>query len=80
MTDRWRIFGWDAVAIDGHDTDAIRAALDAPRDGRPRALVARTTFGKGVDYMESQIRWHYMPMDEDEFASALSQVASRRSS
>jgi len=74
MAERWRIFGWDAVTVDGHDTAAIRAALDAPRDGRPRVLVADTTFGKGVDYMESQIRWHYMPMDDAEYASALEQV------
>jgi transketolase len=74
MADRWRVFGWDAVDVDGHDTAAIRAALDAPRDGRPLVLIAHTTFGKGVDYMESQIRWHYMPMDEAEYASALEQV------
>ncbi len=74
MAERWRAFGWDAVDVDGHDTEAIRGALEAPRDGRPRALIAATTFGKGVDYMESQIRWHYMPMDEDEFASAIEQV------
>jgi transketolase len=74
MTERWRSFGWDAIEVDGHDADAVRAALDARRDGRPRVLVARTTFGKGVDYMESQIRWHYMPMDDNEYASALEQV------
>ena len=74
MAERWRVFGWDAVDVDGHDAGALRAALDAPRDGRPRVLVAHTTFGKGVDYMESQIRWHYMPMDDDEYASALEQV------
>jgi len=74
MAERWRVFGWEAVDVDGHDTVAIRAALDAPRDGRPRVLIAHTTFGKGVDYMESQIRWHYMPMDEDEYVSAMEQV------
>jgi transketolase len=74
MAALWGGFGWDAVDVDGHDTAAIRAALDAPRHGRPRVLVAHTTFGKGVDYMESQIRWHYMPMDDDEYASARAQV------
>jgi transketolase len=74
MAARWRAFGWDAVDLDGHDTAAIRAALDGPLDGRPRVLVAHTTFGKGVDYMESQIRWHYMPMDADEYASAMEQA------
>ena len=43
--------------------------------GRPRVLVARTTFGKGVDYMQSKIEWHYMPMDDDQYASAIEQVA-----
>jgi transketolase len=71
---RWRLFGWDAVDVDGHDVVEIRAALDRPRTGRPRVLVAHTTFGKGVDFMESKIRWHYMPMDDDEYASALGQV------
>jgi transketolase len=74
MAERWRVFGWDAVDVDGHDVEEISAALDRSRDGRPRALVAHTTFGKGVDFMESKIRWHYMPMDDDEYASALEQV------
>jgi transketolase len=74
MADRWRAFGWDAVDVDGHDCVAIGAALDVPRERRPRVLVAHTTFGKGVDYMESQIRWHYMPMDDDEYTSAMAQV------
>jgi transketolase len=74
MAERWRVFGWDAVDVDGHDVGAIRAELDRPRDGRPRALVAHTTFGKGVDFMESKIRWHYMPMSDDEYASAREQV------
>jgi transketolase len=75
MAERWQAFGWDAVDVDGHDPQSIRAVLDAPREGKPRVLVAHTTFGKGVDYMESQIRWHYMPMSDDEYASALAQVA-----
>lgn len=75
MAGRWRAFGWDAAEIDGHDCAAIQAALDAPRDGRPRVLVAHTTFGRGVDYMQSKIEWHYMPMDEGQYASALEQVS-----
>lgn len=74
MAGRWRSFGWDAVEVDGHDCDAIAAALGAPRDGRPRVLVAHTTFGKGVDYMQSRIEWHYMPMSDEQYASALEQV------
>lgn len=74
MAERWRVFGWDSVDVDGHDTDVVHAALNAPPDGRPRVLVAHTTFGKGVDFMQSQIRWHYLPMDDDAYASAMDQV------
>ena len=74
MAERWRAFGWEAIEVDGHDTGQIRAALMQQPGGKPRVLVARTTFGKGVDYMESQIRWHYMPMDDGEYAAALEQV------
>ena len=75
MVARWAAFGWDAVEVDGHDCEAIRAAIDLPRRDLPRVLIARTTFGKGVDYMQSRIEWHYMPMDDDQYASALEQVA-----
>ena len=58
-----------------------RARLRRDRGGarraarrRPRVLVAHTTFGKGVDYMQSRIEWHYMPMDDEQYASALEQV------
>jgi transketolase len=74
MSERWRLFGWDAVDVDGHDTDAVWEALAAGREGKPHAIVAHTTFGKGVDYMESEIKWHYLPMDDEQFASAMDQV------
>jgi transketolase len=74
MAARWRSFGWNVVEVDGHDVAAIGAALAAPGDGRPTVLVAHTIFGKGVDFMESKIRWHYMPMDDEEYASAIAQV------
>lgn len=75
MAGRWRAFGWEAIEVDGHDCDALKAALVAPRTGLPRVVVARTTFGRGVDYMQSKIAWHYMPMDESQYASAMEQVS-----
>ena len=75
MSQRWAQFGWEALDVEGHDTAAIAAALDAPRTGSPRVVIAHTTFGKGVDFMESKIAWHYMPMDDDQYASALEQTA-----
>jgi transketolase len=76
MTDKWRAFGWDVHDIDGHDSEGLTqtiAALDHS-SGPPHVLLARTVFGKGVSYMEGLVRWHYMPMSDDEFVQALAEI------
>ncbi len=75
--ERFAAFGWDARGVDGHDVAAIGTAVDeAPADARPHVFVARTVFGRGVSYMESQIKWHYWPMSADEFEQAMREVAA----
>lgn len=77
LGDRWRAFGWNTHVVDGHDASAIAstiAGLDGGGD-RPHVLIARTTFGKGVSFMEAQIRWHYWPMSDDDYARALEELA-----
>jgi transketolase len=71
--ERFAAFGWDAVEVDGHDVDALTGALDRP-GGRPRAVIARTTFGKGVSYMEGLVKWHYWPMSDADYERALAEV------
>lgn len=70
---RFDAFGWDAVEVDGHDVDALAAGLDRPGD-RPRVVIARTTFGKGVSYMEGLVKWHYWPMSDADYEQALAEV------
>ena len=41
-------------------------------------MLARTTFGKGVSFMESRIEWHYLPMSDDEYALALGRAGRSR--
>lgn len=75
MADRWRAFGWDVHDIDGHDSPVmVQAIQDLDRTGPPHVLLARTVFGKGVSYMQGLIKWHYMPMSDDEFAQALAEI------
>lgn len=74
--ERFAAFGWDAREVDGHDVGAMTAAVeDAAADPRPHALIARTVFGRGVSYMQGQIKWHYWPMSDDEFAQAMREIA-----
>jgi transketolase len=76
MAERWRAFGWDAHEVDGHDREALAGLLDgfATTSGPPHAVVARTTFGRGVSFMERQIKWHYLPMNEQQYEQALTEA------
>jgi transketolase len=67
-------FGWAAADVAGHDADALDAALDADTGGRPRALVGQTTFGYGISYMESEIKWHYLPLDDANYDAAIEEL------
>ncbi len=72
LGERWRAFGWDVRDVDGHDTAGLRGVvsnLDTAA-GPPHVLVAHTTFGKGVSFMESRIEWHYLPLTDEEYARA----------
>ncbi len=67
---RLEAFGWHAIAIDGHDVDAIEAAYAEAEhtEGRPTAIVARTKKGKGVKAVEDQPGKHGKPLDDPEEA------------
>jgi transketolase len=76
----FRAIGWHVTEVDGHDVDAIGAALAMGRlgtGGRPHLIVAKTVAGKGVDFMQGRIEWHYLPMTSDQYASALAQVGEK---
>jgi len=71
---RWRAFNWRAEEVDGHDPAGLKAALTTD-SSQPKVIIAKTLCGKGVDYMEGQVKWHYWPMSPDEYASAVRQLA-----
>lgn len=75
---RWQLGGWDVHEVDGHDIPAMVECMNGldTSSGPPHLLIAKTTFGKGVSYMESQIRWHYMPMSDEEYAQALQEIGA----
>jgi transketolase len=67
---RAEAFGWNAIAIDGHDVDAIARAYDEAVEttGKPTVIVARTKKGKGVKAVEDQPGKHGKPLDDPEAA------------
>ena len=66
-------FGWNVVEINGHDHEEIERAARIV-DDRPLFIVARTTKGKGVSFMEDSVLWHYRSPQGDELREALLEV------
>ncbi|HCC32667.1 MAG TPA: transketolase [Clostridiales bacterium] len=79
LADKWRAFGWEVTAVDGHDFRELAGAIEAARrsTGRPTAIIARTVKGKGVDFMEDQAAWHYGGLDSERAALALQSIDRR---
>jgi len=69
-------FGWHVTSIDGHDFDAIRAALAEARGvkGQPTMILLRTTKGKGVSYMENSAGWHGKAPNDEQYEIAVSEL------
>ncbi len=72
---RWKAFGWDAHVVNGHDFPALVKALQAPREaGVPRMVIAQTVKGKGVSFMENQVKFHGSPLTDAEMERALREL------
>ncbi|QEP42782.1 transketolase [Ectothiorhodospiraceae bacterium BW-2] len=61
MIDKWRAFGWESVEVDGHNYSELLFELDrfTSKKEKPTAIIAHTTKGKGVSFMEDDNNWHY---------------------
>jgi transketolase len=73
LADRWRSFGWTVHEADGHDIGALRSILRAApsTSGRPTVVIAHTTKGRGLPYVEGQARSHYARLGDGQRRRAL---------
>lgn len=72
LRDKWASFGWNAIVVDGHNHDELRNALLKIHSSKPTAIIAETTKGKGIPFMEMDILWHYrFPHDGWEYEYAV---------
>jgi transketolase len=69
VADKWRAFGWETAEIDGNDMAQIVNALHGARSrsGKPKAIVLRTTPGKGIPTLEQRERAHFVRVDAGEW-------------
>ena len=76
FADKWRAFGWEVVEVDGHDFDQLDEALSkawAATDV-PVLILAHTIKGKGVDFMENNVVYHYASADSELCARAKASI------
>ena len=76
FADKWRAFGWDVVEIDGHDFDQLDEALSHAwaATEQPVLILANTIKGKGVDFMENNVVYHYASADSELCAKAKASI------
>lgn len=58
---KWKAFGWAVREVDGNDVAALKEAFTALpfEKGKPSVIIAKTVKGKGVSFMENQLKWHH---------------------
>jgi transketolase len=69
-------FNIDLQIVDGHDPVPLREALARPAD-KVRFIMLRTVKGHGVSFMENRMEWHYLPLNEETYRAAISEIDSR---
>ncbi|MBI6702069.1 transketolase [Pseudomonas viridiflava] len=77
IVDRWQAFGWFTQRVDGNDLSALVAAFDAARqhpDAQPRVIICDTKMGKGVPFLETREKTHFIRVDEHEWDLALNNL------
>ncbi|MFT4679993.1 MAG: transketolase [Flavobacteriales bacterium] len=75
---KWRAFGWEVLTMNGHDmqdiVDTLAKAKSMSGKGSPIMILMTTNMGQGVDFMVGTHKWHGIPPNDDQLASALGQL------
>ena len=76
---KWEAFNWDVNIVNGHSLKQILTTLNrlrSDKNGKPKAVIAKTIKGKGVSYMENKPIWHYrVPDSQEEIEQARKELA-----
>jgi transketolase len=77
---KFEAFGWAVHEADGHDHAALSSAFGSVpwQAERPSVLIAHTTKGKGVSFMENRVEWHYRSPNDAQLAEALAELEAAR--
>jgi len=78
LADKFRSFGWSVREVDGHDIQALSDTLEVIpfEPGKPSVVIAHTVKGKGVSFMEHNIKWHHGVPNAEQFAQAMEELGA----
>ena len=74
MQKKMEAFGFESVTVDGHDIHQLIEALKHKPEGQPYAIVAETTKGKGVSFIENNKSWHQAVLNEKQYQQAVEEI------
>lgn len=74
MRKKMEAFGFESVTVDGHDVHQLLEALKHKPVGRPYAIIAETTKGKGVSFIENNKSWHQAVLNEKQYHEAVEEI------
>lgn len=74
LKEKWKSFGWCVQEADGHNFASMERCLDADPLGKPKVIIACTTKGKGVSFMEDNLLWHYYIVTDDIRKNAMKEL------
>lgn len=79
IDEKFKAFGFHVINIDGHDFDQIEAAYNEARTvkGKPTAIIAKTTKGKGVSFMEDKASWHGSAPNDEQYEIAMKELSEQ---
>ncbi len=82
IDEKFKAFGWNVITIDGHDLDAIEKAYADARacTDKPTVIVATSTKGKGVSFMENQVGWHGSAPNAEQYELAMTELKAQLAS
>jgi len=76
LATKWQAFGWEVKELDGHDYKELIDTLTAVpfEKNKPSVIIADTVKGKGVSFMENDLKWHYKSPDAEELKKAIKEL------
>jgi transketolase len=76
LSSKWTSFGWEVVEVDGNNIEELLKVFDKipAKEGKPTMVIAKTIKGKGISYMEDNVKWHHGVLTEEEYNQAVKEL------